>query len=581
MNKGGEVLAQMLQEEGVTKVFGIIDGTYFGFYAMLKKYGIDLITPRHETSALHMAGAYARLTGKLGVCMASNGPGVANALPGVAVENAEGNRILLITSKRRLQITHPDRGGAYQNFDQTAVIRPMSKWSESVTAPGRIAELMRMALRESYKGRPGVVHLDIPENIMNGDMEQAPVWKKNQYRRVGAVYPDPAQVALAADMLIKAETPMIHAGSGVIHSRAFAELEELTQLLMLPVTTSWAARSVLSEANKNAMPMPYVKINNKIRNDSDVVLVLGSRLGETDWWGKAPYWKRPFDQKMIQVDIDDSILGMNKPAEMTVLSDIKIFLQALIKKIKENQSAINLKAREKRISQYDKDRKAERKKLDAKLSDTNSPMLSAHVPAICREVFADDAVCIMDGGNTAVWANFYQEFPVPNTAISTFKFGMLGAGVSQALGAAAARPDKQIYCIIGDGAMGFHPQEIETAVRNNLKPIFLVLSDRQWGMVKLTQEIALAPIRTLLFKKLPDREHINTDLNEIQWDMLAQSMGAFGARAASPEELKNALHDALKSDQCAVIHVDVDPVKHKWVPGLMDFKDMHQEPKGK
>src|SRR5450756_1258315 len=126
---GGEVIVKMLQAEGVQKVFGIIDGTYFGFYASLRTHGIDLVTPRHETSAVHMAGAYARLTGRLGVCIASNGPGVANALPGIAVENGEGNRVLLVTSWRRSPIVAPDRGGTYQYFDQVAVTRPMTKWS--------------------------------------------------------------------------------------------------------------------------------------------------------------------------------------------------------------------------------------------------------------------------------------------------------------------------------------------------------------------------------------------------------------------------------------------------------------------
>ena len=120
--KGGEIVSRLLAAEGVTKVFGIIDGTYFGMYSTFKPNGIQLISPRHETSALHMAGAYARVTGKLGVCMASNGPGVANALPGVAVENAEGNRVLLITSSRRHSIVEPDRGGSYQCFPQTEVI---------------------------------------------------------------------------------------------------------------------------------------------------------------------------------------------------------------------------------------------------------------------------------------------------------------------------------------------------------------------------------------------------------------------------------------------------------------------------
>ena len=129
---GGEVVAKMLAMEGVEKVFGIIDGTYFGFYSKLKGNGIQLISPRHETSAAHMAGAYARVTNRLGICMASNGPGVANILPGLVVEEAEGNRVLCITSSRRTGIMYPDRGGTYQCFDQVGTIRQFAKWSEAV-----------------------------------------------------------------------------------------------------------------------------------------------------------------------------------------------------------------------------------------------------------------------------------------------------------------------------------------------------------------------------------------------------------------------------------------------------------------
>src|SRR5664279_3508597 len=139
---GGEVIARMLQKEGVDKVFGIVDGTYFGFYSALHRLGIEIVTPRHETSAVHMAGAYARLSGKLGVCMASNGPGVANALPGIAVEQAEGNRVLVVTACRRPGIAYPDRGGSYQCFDQSGVIGKMAKWSCVISSFERIPELV-------------------------------------------------------------------------------------------------------------------------------------------------------------------------------------------------------------------------------------------------------------------------------------------------------------------------------------------------------------------------------------------------------------------------------------------------------
>ena len=165
---GGAVLAAMLKHEGVEKFFGIVDGTYLQLFANCVELGIEMISPRHEAVAAHMAGAYARLTGRLGVCIASNGPGVANMLPGVAVENGEGNRVLLLTSSRRTGITYPDRGGAYQCFDHVAVIRGMSKWSETVHDFARIPELMRQALRACFTGRPGVVHLDVPENLING-----------------------------------------------------------------------------------------------------------------------------------------------------------------------------------------------------------------------------------------------------------------------------------------------------------------------------------------------------------------------------------------------------------------------------
>lgn len=579
---GGAVLARMLQAEGVEKVFGIIDGTYFGFYSSLHKLGIEIVTPRHETSAVHMAGAYARLTGRLGVCMASNGPGVANMLPGLAVEQAEGNRVLAITSCRRPQIVYPDRGGAYQAFDQVGAIRHLAKWSHAVMSFDRVSELCRTALRHCFEGRPGVVHLDVPETIMNGKVKaDVPTWKPHEYRRTQPVPPLPEQVERAAEMLIGAEQPIIHAGSGVIHAMAFDELRRVAELLHTPVTTSWAARGVLPETSELAFPMAQIKLNNTIRNDADLVLVLGSRLGETDWWGKAPNWRAPSEQSMIQVDIDGHNLGANKPATLAILADLKLFLADLALAIEARRSSINMDTRRSKVAKYRATLRAEREKLDAKLQDMDVPMNPAHVAHTCQEVFPEGTVLVADGGNTAIWAMFFHEVRVPNTLLSTFKFGMLGAGVGQALGAALARPGQPVCCIIGDGAMGFHPQEIETAVRNHLQVIYFVLCDKAWGMVKMNQQFALKPIKTMIRKSLGPDETIKTDLGEIEFDKLAQSMGAHGERVGDPRELRPAIERALASGGPAVVHVDVDPVKHMWAPGLMHFKDMHLEPKGK
>lgn len=176
--------------------------------------------------------------------------------------------------------------------------------------------------------------------------------------------------------------------------------------------------------------------------------------------------------------------------------------------------------------------------------------------------------------------NFYHEVRVPGTVLATFKFGMLGAGVAQALGAKVAHPDRFVYCLIGDGAMGFNQQEIETAVRNKLKVVYLVCCDKQWGMVKMNQQFALKPLKTLIMKSLGPSETINADFHEIQFDKLAESMGAHGERVRNLSELRPALERCLRSEVCSMIHVDVDPVKHMWAPNLLTFKKMHEEPKG-
>jgi acetolactate synthase-1/2/3 large subunit len=579
---GGALIARMLQAEGVEVVFGIIDGSYFGLYASLRDVGIRLVTPRHETSAVHMAGAYARLTGKLGVCIASNGPGVANALAGVAVENGEANRVLLITSWRRGPIVNPDRGGTYQYFDQTAVIRPMSKWSEAAESFDRVPELTRRALRQCYLGRPGVVHLCVPEDIINSAFPSDGIdpLLPERYRRTVRSAASELLVREAAELLLQAELPMIHAGSGVLHAQATAELRELAELLQAPVTTSWSARDVIDERSQVSIPMNLLELNTRVRNEADVVLALGTRFGETDWWGKAPYWRSPNEQRLIQVDLDEDVLGQNKPVDIAVVADIKSFSSALLAELKGRAGSSQLAGRKAKLKEYMAAKENGHAVLGEMLERETDLVHSARVPGVCREVFGDDSVLVADGGNTSVWANMFHEIRTPHSMLSTYKFGMLGAGVGQALAAKVAFPERAVYCIIGDGAMGFHSQEIETAVRNDLPVTFLVLCDRQWGMVKVNQEITLDPQKTLTEGELPADQTINTDLGETRFDLLAESMGALGERVSRNVDLEPAVRRCLESGRVCVIHVDVDRVVHKFAPHLAEFKQMHLEPGG-
>lgn len=582
MPTGGEVLARMLRAEGVDTVFGIIDGTYYGFYGALHALGIRLVTPRHEASAAHAAAAYARLTGRLGVCMASNGPGVANILPALVVEQAEGNRVLCITSARRTGAMYPLRTGTYQGFDQAAVVGAFAKHSRAVPGFERIPELMRGALRACWDGRPGVVHLDVPENLMNGEMPGDVTYlAPSQYRRVAPAAPDAGEVERAAALLTQCELPVIHVGSGVIHAGAFSQVQRVAELLQAPVTTSWAARGAVDESSPLAIPMPHVKLNTLVRNDADAALILGSRVGETDWWGKAPYWRRASEQRTVQVDIDDATIGANKPVEIGACADVGAFLEALHDRLSARRNEPALARRRARLQGYGRHVRRFNARLDAALADTGAPLHPAHVPAAVRELFPAGSPLVADGGNTAVWTMFYSRAVPPARILSTMKMGMLGAGMGQALGAAVAVPDHPVACITGDGAMGMHPQEIEAAVRHRLHIVWLVLCDRQWGMVKMTQSMAMRPVKMLLRKRLDPGENIWSDFGEIDFAAVARAMGAAGERVADPRALRQAIARALGHQGPTVIHVDVNPTTHMWAPGLLHFKAMHQEPKGK
>jgi len=267
--------------------------------------------------------------------------------------------------------------------------------------------------------------------------------------------------------------------------------------------------------------------------------------------------------------------------DLVVLSDLKVFLRQLIDALQELRTRIDVDARRKAVTKLARLRDKDRASLDIKLEDKANPLLTAHVSAVARQVFEDDSIVVMDGGNTQVWGQFFHRMRVPNTLVTTQHMGHLGAGMGHALGAAVAKPDRWVYCIIGDGAFGMHAMEVEAAVRHGLKVVFLVAADTQWGMVKMTQSIAFHPVEMMVRKKLDPDKTINSELVDTAYDELGRAMGAHGERVSHPDELAPAMQRCIDSGKCAVIHLDVDRAKHLWAPALMHFKAMHQEPAGK
>ena len=577
---GGTVVARMLKKEGVEHFFGIVDGTYNHLLVSAVDEGLRMITPRHESVAAHMAGAYARVTGRLGVFIASNGPGVANVLSGALIEQLEGNRVLLITSARRRGVMDPDRPGAYQAFNQHRLIREMSKWSVYIRDFERIPDQMREAFRRCFTGKPGLVHVDIPEDVINSTGPQPEFLEPAQYRSFAPIRPAPEEVKAAAHMLASAKIPMIQAGSGVVHAMAFSELSEVAGLLNAPVTTSWAGNDSLPHISPFSCPVSLSEMVNAVRNTADICLCLGSSMGETDWWGKAPYWATPDRQKFIQVDLEASAIGRNRQADLAVVADVKVFLTELAAELKKIDAGADKGERRAFLQTL-----AEAKQKGAKAVEEGiaamppAPVHTLQAAVTLRAMLPPDTVFVLDGGNTVLWGMSISCL-TPNSCLSTWHMGHLGSGQGYAMGAALGRPGAKVCLFTGDGAMGFHMQELETAVRYGLNILFVIIADKQWGMVKINQISAMEAHKERYSNALKDKNCVGCDFGPISWADAAKAVGMPGENAKTVEEFQAAVARYAKLSGPALIQVDVDPLAHMRCPVLKVFKDMHNEPAG-
>ncbi|NUQ60705.1 MAG: thiamine pyrophosphate-binding protein, partial [Anaerolineales bacterium] len=298
----GELLAKCLQAEGIEMMFGIIDGAHIPFSAHLGKYGIRHINCRHEEGAVHLAEGYTRTNGKPSVVIGSPGPGGANMLAGLTSAYAEGHPIVAIACTRRRLTTDPERGGAWQATDLVTMAKPIAKYSALVRQPERLPEMIRSAFRAALTGRPGPVFIAIPDELLGVkiEAESVPVYPAAQYRMTDMGAGDPAWIEEAAELLANSKKPYLHAGKGVLWADASAEFLELGNYLAAGMGASMGARGAVPEDHPHYFFLFDMQATSLARNEADVVLVVGSRLGEYDGWGSPPAWGMPEKQKTIQ-----------------------------------------------------------------------------------------------------------------------------------------------------------------------------------------------------------------------------------------------------------------------------------------
>ncbi len=556
---GGELLLKTLQLEQVDVIFGVLDGSYNAWLARLDAYGIRYICPRHEAAAAHMAEAYARMRGRPAVVFGGIGPGAANMLSGVVSAWVEGVPLIVLSGQRRRNIIYPPRGDNFQTAPLLDLYKPVTKWQAGLRDLRRLPELMRKAFRMARAPRQGPVYIEIPEDLMRGTIEAEAItdlWPPERYRVSHWGPGQPQALRQAARMLMEANRPTLHAGAGVLWAEAWEDFLALGEYLGATYTTSLTARGVVPENH----PRYFHPLNRdaleRMREEADVALVVGSRLGELDGWGRPPMWS--MDTATIQIDADPEAIGLNRPVEVAIVGDVRAALQALLAEVQ----ALGGPKSPPDMSAYDALTASWQEELaQAKTFGGSGVNPGAMVEAV-RRAFPPEAILVQDGGNTSLWFASYAPILRPKTYLYSAHFGFLGTGLPYAIGAKFARPGQEVVLVTGDGAFGFHMQELETAKRHHLKITVVVASDAGWGMERSSQLLAQVG-------KWVETEHAPTD-----YAALARAFGWVGVHAASLDELHQALAHAKASDQPTLIQVPIDPQANLAPPGALTFASM-------
>ena len=555
---GGELLLKCLKKEGVERIFAIPDFAYNPLMGKVNEYGIRWITPRHESAAAHMAQGVYKTTGEIQVVMAGCGPGTANLMPGILCAKEEGVPMIAITAQRRSDVIYPAKSGVFQGLDQYDIFKPITKWNAVVHSWERIPEIVQTAYRMATSGRPGPVQIDIPDTIFyaTGDESTVRILEPHQYRPPVAE-PSGKQIEEAAALIANAKNPLIIAGTGVLNAGGWDDLAELTELLNCPATPTAAARGAIGQDHPNALvPMGDGSIT--ARKEADVVLALGTRLGELDL-PFDPYWGDVETQKIIQVDIDPTNIGVNRPISMGIVGDAKAALRTLIQQLKGMGVEPSDGTQVEKYKKLQDDWEAELKQPIR--SYEGERIHPAHSVEAARKVFPEEAINVGDGGNTSLFNSIFTDITKPRTSLGIFEFGHLGTGIPQAIGAKLANPDKDVYVINGDGAAGFNIMELETAMREKVKITVLIHAERSWCMEEVTQIMEFGdPSKVVGCAQHP-----------VRWDKIAEGFGCYAEYVEKIEDLPDAIKRAKDSELPAVVHVATDKASNLMPPAAEVF----------
>ena len=536
---GGKALMKALEKEGVKEVFGLPGGANLPMYDELFKSNIRHILVRHEQSAAHMADGYGRVSRKPGVCFATSGPGATNLLTGIATAQADSAPLIAVTGQVPVKMIGKD---AFQESDIIGMANPCVKYSFQPRDASEIPEIVRKGFYIASTGRPGPVLIDIPKDVQQNE---AAMTFPEEFKIRGYhpwVDPDIMQIEKAIDMLLSAEKPIILAGGGVIISSAFAELQSIAELLMIPVVTTFKGKGSFPENHPFSLGpigMHGHAEANKLMTEADCVLAIGTRFSDRSVGTFEEFEKR---LKIIHMDVDPAEIGKNQTTSIAVVGDVQATLRIMVKlliqkSIKKTEDTIWLK-HVKEVKEYWREN----------LKLPTGEMTAAKILRKLREVIPKESITTTEVGQHQMWASLFFDVIHPGTFFSSTGLGTMGWGFPAAIGAKVARPDVAVVDIAGDGSFNMTENSLATSVLEDIPVIVFLINNFSLGMVAQWQ-------RTFY-----DRRMIGIDLKNCpDYVKLAESYGAQGIRAQSLEELEKAIKVGLKSDVTTVIDIPIDP----------------------
>jgi acetolactate synthase-1/2/3 large subunit len=534
---GAEALIKALKEQKVEVIFGIPGGATLNIYDVLYDSDVRHILMRHEQCAAHAADGYARASGRVGVCMATSGPGATNLVTGIATAYMDSSPIVAITGQVPRQLVGRD---AFQEADIIGITNPVTKHNFQVENPSEIPKIVKKAFYIAASGRPGPVLIDIPKDVQ---IESAEMDFENDIKIPGyrpTYDPHPLQVKKAVELLAKAEKPMIIAGGGVITSNASKELIALAELLLAPVATTLMGKGAIPENHPLAtglLGMHGTVASNSLIQEADVLLAVGMRFSDRTT-GKMDEFCP--DAKIIHIDVDSAEIGKNIRASVPIVADAKKALQEIYRLLQE-------KFKKKERSAWTKKIKELKEQLEEKVNcekELKPPRLMTEV----RRLLPENAIVTTEVGQNQMWAAIYLKAYKPRTFISSGGLGTMGFGFPASLGAKVACPDVPVVDIAGDGSFIMTEQDLAASVIEGIPVIVVVLNNSVLGMVAQWQR---------LFYK---RRYSAVNLGKVpDFVKLAEAYGAQGFRVQSIEEFSSAFKKALKSEVTTVIDVPISP----------------------